>query len=117
MRTRCILALLCALPLSLFGQAGLGTINGSVVDHSGAVIAGAHVKLVELSTKSTRQILSNQQGLFSLPSLVPGQYTLTLSNPGFKEENLENIVINGFQELNVGAVVLQVEADRRNRSR
>ena len=38
----------------------------------GAVIAGANVKVVQLSTKSAREVVSNGQGLFNLPSLVPG---------------------------------------------
>ena len=76
----------------MFGQAGLGTINGSIVDHSGAVIAGAHVTVVQLSTKSTRDVVSNTQGIFDVPSLVPGQYTVAVKAPGFREEKLDNIV-------------------------
>ena len=55
----------------MFGQAGLGTINGTIVDHSNAVIAGAKVKVVQLSTKSTREAVTNGQGIFNVPSLVP----------------------------------------------
>ncbi len=110
MRTRLALLLMCALPASVFGQAGLGTISGTVVDHSNAVIVGAQVKVVQLSTKSTREVTSNAQGLFDLPSLVPGQYTLTIKASGFKEELLENIVINGFQKLDLGQITLQVGA-------
>ena len=108
MRTFVFPLILCSLTLPLFGQAGLGTINGSVTDSTGAVVPGAHVKLAQLSTKSTREITSSQQGLFNLPSLVPGQYTLSVSHPSFKDEVLENIVINGFQELDLGQIVLQV---------
>ena len=109
-RTKLAFLLLSAIPVSLFGQAGLGTINGTVVDHSGAVIAGAKVKVVQLSTKSTREVVSNGQGIFNLPSLVPGGYTLTVAAPGFKEETLDNIIINGFQELDLGQVALEVGA-------
>jgi len=90
------------------GQAGLGSITGTVVDKSGAVVAGAHVKLVQLSTKSTRQILTNEQGIFALPSVVPGGYTLTISAPGFREQELDNLVINGFQELALAQITLEV---------
>ncbi len=98
------------MPVSLFGQAGLGTITGTVVDHSAAVIPGAKVKVVQLSTKSTREVAANAQGIFNLPSLVPGQYTLTVNATGFKEETLDNIIINGFQELDLGQVALEVGA-------
>ncbi len=102
--------MLCAVPMSIFGQAGLGTITGEIVDHSGAVVAGAHVNAVEISTKTTREVVSNGQGIFNLPSLVPGQYTLTVKAPGFREEKLENIIINGFQELSLGQIAIEVGA-------
>ncbi len=110
MKTKFAGLLLLTLPLWVFGQAGLGTINGTVADRSGAVIAGAHVKVVQLSTKSTREVSSNSQGIFDLPALVPGQYTLTVKAPGFKEETLDNIIINGFQELDLGQISLEVGA-------
>ncbi len=94
----------------MFGQAGLGTITGTVVDHSNAVIAGAHITLIQTSTKSTREVDSNGQGIFDLPSLVPGQYTLAVKAPGFREERLDNITINGFQELSLGQIALDVGA-------
>jgi hypothetical protein len=109
-RTKLAVLFLCAVPAVLFGQAGLGTINGTVVDHSGAAIPAAKVKVVQLSTKSTREVVSNAQGLFNLPSLVPGGYTLTVKAPGFKDEILDNININGFQELDLGQVTLEVGA-------
>jgi hypothetical protein len=101
---------LCTMPVTLSGQAGLGTINGTVVDHSGAVVPGSKVKIVQVSTKSTREAAANEQGIFNLPSLVPGQYTLNIKAPGFKEETLDNIIINGFQELDLGRIVLEVGA-------
>jgi hypothetical protein len=110
MRGKLAFLLLCAIPAAVFGQAGLGTITGTIVDHSGAVIAGAHITLVQTSTKSTREIVSNGQGIFDLPSLVPGQYTLTVSVPGFRQQKLDNIVINGFQELSLGQIAMELGA-------
>src|ERR1700683_1536396 len=94
----------------MFGQAGLGTTPGTVVDHSGAVIPAAKVKVVQVSTRSTREVVSNSQGIFNIPSLVPGQYAMTVTAAGFREEKLDNIVINGFQELDLGQVAMQLGA-------
>jgi hypothetical protein len=91
-----------------WGQAGLGSINGSVVDPSGSVIPGAHITLVQLSTQSTREITTNAQGIFNLPSIVPGTYTLTIQAPGFREKKLENLAINGFQEVSFPNTKLEV---------
>lgn len=98
------------IPVSAFGQAGLGSITGSVVDKSGAAIVGAHVTLVQLSTHTTREIVTNDRGIFNLPSIVPGTYTLTCSSPGFREKKLDNLVINGFQELALDGIGLDVGA-------
>jgi hypothetical protein len=99
-----------SVPASLFGQAGLGMITGTIVDKSGATVPGAQISLVQLSTKSTRNVVSNAQGIFDLPSIVPGTYTLTVISPGFREQKLDNIVINGFQELSLGEIALDVGA-------
>ena len=93
---------------SLYAQAGLGSISGTVVDQSSAVIAGAHVTLVQLSTKTTRDITTNAQGIFNLPSIVPGEYSITFKSPGFRDKKLDNITINGFQELSMGDVAMVV---------
>jgi hypothetical protein len=93
---------------SIYAQAGLGSISGSVVDQSSAVISGAHVTLVQLSTRTTREITTNAQGIFNLPSIVPGEYSLTFQAPGFRDKKLDNIAINGFQELSMGEVTLVV---------
>lgn len=104
------LLLFCCIPAAVYGQAGLGTITGSIVDHSGAVIPGAHITLVQLSTKSTRSVTSNSQGIFDLPAIVAGQYTLTVESTGFRATTLDNLVINGFQELSLGQIALEVGA-------
>ena len=44
-----------------FGQAGLGSITGVVDDKSAAAIAGASIKLEQLSTRTTRSITTNER--------------------------------------------------------
>src|SRR5271163_1129421 len=105
------LGLIAALLLGaacLQAQNGLGTINGSVVDKSGAVVVGAKVTLVQLSTKSTRDTVTNAEGLFSFPSMVASTYTLTIATPGFREKKLDNIVLNSYQEISLPAIQLEV---------
>jgi hypothetical protein len=104
---RAVLCLTISAPACM-GQAGLGTINGSVVDASGAVIPGAHLKLVQIATGAARDNVTNAQGIFNLPSIVPGSYSLAIQAPGFREKKLDNLVINGFQELSFPNTVLEV---------
>jgi len=108
MKIQVALLLLCAIPASLFGQAGNGAITGTVVDNSNAVIPGARVTLLQMSTKATRDVVTNEQGIFNLPSIVPGEYKVTVKATGFRDNALDNIVINGFQELSLGQLVMTV---------
>lgn len=93
---------------SLSGQAGLGSITGTVVDPSGAVIPGAAVQLKEASTQGVRAISTNDVGLFTLPSINPGKYTVTITAAGFKEKKLENLTVNAFQQISLGELVLEI---------
>jgi hypothetical protein len=92
----------------LFGQAGLGSINGTVVDPSGAVVPAATIRLIATATQGVRVISTNEAGLFTLPSVVPDQYKIVISATGFREKTLESIVVNGFQQVSLGQVTLDV---------
>ncbi|MCL5743089.1 MAG: carboxypeptidase-like regulatory domain-containing protein, partial [Acidobacteria bacterium] len=96
------LAIGLAAPALLLAQGGLGSITGSVVDATGSFIPGATVRLVQVTTQSARNVTSNEAGVFHLPSVVPGEYYLTIHAGGFKEKRLNNLVVNGFQQLAVG---------------
>ncbi len=103
------LAFAClTLPGLVFGQAGLGLISGTVQDPSGAVVPGAAVRLQEVSTQAVRTVTTNDIGLFNFPSVAVGSYTITVTRAGFRDKRLENISINAFQQLSLGAVVLEV---------
>src|ERR1700686_5266495 len=75
--------LLGALAPVAFAPADLGTITGTIVDQSGSAVPGAKVTLVELSTGTTRDVVSNELGLVNLPWVIPGTYTLSVTAAGF----------------------------------
>ncbi len=84
MRIKHFLLLLSA--LALFCAAGsaqqaTGTIKGILTDDSGAVIPAANVALV--TAGSTRTAQSQADGSYSFSGLTPGQYTVSISFPGF----------------------------------
>ena len=70
--------------LACFGQAERGTFNGSVIDSSGAAVAGANVKIFNMATGVELNAASTEAGVFRAPSLSPGTYRITVSAPGFK---------------------------------
>ncbi|MCU1237928.1 MAG: hypothetical protein JWP63_5895 [Candidatus Solibacter sp.] len=107
-RPVCALALLAYAALPVFGQAGLGSITGELLDPSGAHVPNAALRLVEPSTQSVRTVVSNTDGLFTFPSVTVGKYTLTIKSPGFKDRQLTNLELNAFQQLSLGQIKLEI---------
>jgi outer membrane receptor protein involved in Fe transport len=78
-----------------FGQA-TGTFTGVVTDPSGAVIPNAAVSVTNDATNVTATTATNSAGLYNVPSLPPGFYTLKAEAKGFKA------LVNQHVELTVG---------------
>lgn len=99
-----------ALPFSAVAQiGGTGTIQGTVTDPSGAVVAGAQVSAVNNATGTAMVRTTTADGLYSLAPLNPGIYTVTIVAPGFSKLVRENIHVDAMQVLPLN-VALQVGA-------
>ncbi len=110
MRTKlaALLFVFFVVQFAAFGQAGLGSISGTVLDSSKASIPNATIKVLQVSTGSERNTATNQAGLFMVPSLVPSTYTVTISAAGFKERSFSNLALNAFDNIALGSVELEV---------
>src|ERR1041384_3630424 len=75
-------AILAASPC--LAQEARGTITGRVIDSSGAVIAGASVKVINEGTNVAVPLITNEQGIYNAPLLVPGTYKVSAAAAGFK---------------------------------
>jgi protocatechuate 3,4-dioxygenase beta subunit len=71
-------ALLCA-------QDFRASISGRVTDSSGALVPGAKVTAANTETGQVASAETNDAGLYNLPALPPGRYTLTAEKTGFKK--------------------------------
>ena len=60
-----------------------GTVTGTVVDPSGAVVPNAEMKLTNDATAENTVTATNASGIFTFPSLAPGNYHLTSTAKGF----------------------------------
>ena len=76
------------------GQGSTGSITGTVMDTSGAVISGANVTITSAATGNTLTIATNSHGVFVVPTLRPGVYTVTFNAMGFKEAGVTQIQID-----------------------
>ena len=85
--------------LSASAQTSTGEITGSVVDSSGATIAGAKVVLIEQATNQTREQTSNSAGLYEFHALPRGFYTIQVEMSGFKKEEIRALQLTVAQTL------------------
>ncbi len=60
-----------------------GYITGTILDQSGAVAAGAEVRLGDESQASGQEIRSGNNGQFLFANVAPGTFRLTITSPGF----------------------------------
>src|SRR6516225_3400598 len=83
----------------------LGTIRGSVTDSTSAVIANAKVVILDLSTGTTRETMTNTDGEFQVFGLRPGSYKVTISAPNMRTQELTGIVLTGSDVVAANAVL------------
>ncbi|MBL8230399.1 MAG: TonB-dependent receptor [Bryobacterales bacterium] len=80
--------------LNLHAQTSSGTINGTILDPTGAVIPGAAVRLLGTGTGDlVREITTGPDGNFSAPLLRPSTYTIEATAQGFKRLVRAGIVL------------------------
>lgn len=66
----------------VFGQTG--QITGMVIDPAGSAVPGAVVTATNVATSVRTEVVTNDQGYYTLLFLNPGDYRLRVQKPGFK---------------------------------
>lgn len=95
-----VFALVAALQVSaLLGQVGSGSITGVVQDQTGARIPGASVQVVNRNGGSPVVSSTNQDGAYRADALIPGQYAVTVSAPGFEVSRQQGTALTTSQVL------------------
>ena len=108
----CALFLLSALTIQA-QTGGTGALTINVTDPTGAVIVGASVK-VSNAAGLTRSETTGTTGSFTFTLLPPGNYTVSISAPGFSSIDVPSVAVNVTethvlnQQLAVGAQQQQV---------
>jgi hypothetical protein len=85
----------------VFGQVDEGSISGTVLDSSGAAVAGAQVTLLNTDQGLTVEAISSSSGAYSFSPVRIGHYTITVTAKGFSKTNQENLVVAVSQNLQV----------------
>ncbi len=94
---RVIAPLLCLATITsataAYGQVTT-SLSGTVTDTSGAVLPGADVVAKADDTGATFTAVTNERGIFDIPALPIGRYTVTVSLQGFKTVALSDIRVS-----------------------
>jgi hypothetical protein len=113
-----VLAVASLLALSaadLHSQTTFATITGTATDSTGSAIPGVTVTATHVESNIQTSAQTNNAGVYTLPQLKEGQYTVGAKNAGFKEFISENVVLRARDTrrldivLEVGAVETKVE--------
>ncbi len=85
------------------GQAVNATLLGTVMDSSGAVVAGAKVTITETKTGVSRTTTTNDSGNYNFSDLAPGQYEVAVESQGFKKavRSAVDVLVNSDVRVNL----------------
>ncbi|MDW8354589.1 MAG: carboxypeptidase regulatory-like domain-containing protein [Bryobacterales bacterium] len=93
---------LCSLLLAascVWAQSSQARISGRVLDPDGAAIPAVEVVAINEETGVLTRSQSNEAGVYVLPFLPPGTYTITATASGFKKYERKGLVLETAQEL------------------
>lgn len=102
-----VVTLLTALTsTAVFAQgSSTGSISGVVVDANRGVLPGADVVVTNTVTGQVLTTVTSGQGVFAVPSVITGNYTVKITLEGFKTVLLENVVVNAGVPASLRAIM------------
>src|SRR5258706_1449556 len=90
-----------------------GTIQGTVSDEQGAVVAGATVEAKNTATNFSKTFTTDSDGRFTLLSMPPGNYVVSVTKQGFAKLIQQNVdlTVGRLVSLNLGLKVSGVSGE------
>ena len=93
--------LLLARPVA--AQERFGGLTGTITDASGAVLPGTTVTVTNKATGAARSVVTSGDGLYIVPDLDPGRYSLVVELAGFAKAEYADVAITLGKTLKVDA--------------
>src|SRR5262245_60414290 len=90
---------------TVYGQQGRGTIQGVVTDSASAGIVGAQVTVVNTSTNLSFIVVTGEEGYYTVPNLIVGSYSISVTKEGFKKSVRSGIVLEVDQKAEINFVL------------
>jgi hypothetical protein len=88
-----------AFPVLSSAQGARSQLNGTVADSTGAVIVGAPVVATALETQVKSRTTTTDAGVYVIPYLPPGRYTVEVTAPGFRPVISEPVTLRVGQTM------------------
>ena len=114
----CVVLILGVSPICLRAQStATGTITGTVLDQSGAVVPDATVTITDKATGTARSATSNDKGAFVFVNVTPATYDLKIAKQGFESARISNQKVDVGKsltenvKLTIGAVTQEVTVE------
>jgi hypothetical protein len=105
----CVLCLSALISLPLRAQVAGATLTGTVTDTQGGAIPSAKVSARNVATGVSTDTTTNAAGAFNIVNLVPGDYEVNVSAPGFSTVVTKvTLTVGATQALNPSLQVGQV---------
>jgi hypothetical protein len=104
-RLPCRGTLLCLFLLApaLYAQIRSGTITGTVQDQSGAIIADAEILVTDTGTNITFPAKTTQAGLYTVPYLAAGTYSVSITKIGFESYQASGVHVDSSETVRIDA--------------
>src|ERR1700722_6367799 len=93
-----LVAVLFVTALAGYGQATSvngGSIQGTITDPTGAVVPEASVTITGTDTGLVKVVTTDSAGFYSIGPLNPGNYTISITKPGFERLSVKTVVRTG----------------------
>jgi hypothetical protein len=94
---------LCVPPT--YGQVVTGSIVGTIIDSSGAVVPKAKVTVTDVDTNVNRGVPTDDSGYYSVPDLPPGAYKVAAEKEGFTRGIHTDITLFAAQTVRVDIIL------------
>ena len=92
-------------PFEVDAQVTTGSIVGTVTDPAGQPIPGAQVSIEDLDKGTSVSVVSDANGSFAAPFLIPGTYTVSVELQGFRKWVHSGVILQVNDRLRVDAAL------------
>jgi len=92
-----------ALSPTAMAQVLYGSLTGTVMDTTGAVVPNAHVTALEATKGVARETQTDSSGVYQISDLLPGVYKITITASSFGSQVTNGNLVNGNEVVRVDA--------------